>query len=148
MINSIIGIQSFKGSFRRNCYLQPINGEDEIALEQSCGGYIDPVSFNVTGYINRFNETSASTKGFVCPLGQICKVNIHVQAVSVCAEVLQEGPDNPQSGIEGFDTIYYSALQVFIVSSANGVSTRHLLRIVILIKKFAVVSSNVLHDGR
>ncbi|KAI0086810.1 Ion transport protein-domain-containing protein [Irpex rosettiformis] len=101
---SIIGIQSFKGSFRRSCSLLPINGEDEIDLGQTCGGYIDPVSQNVTGYLTRFNETSDSTKGFICPLGQICR----------------EGPENPQNGIEGFDTIYYSALQVFIVSSANG----------------------------
>lgn len=37
-------------------------------------------------------------------------------------QVCQENPGNPQSGVENFDTIYYSALQVFIVSSANGVS--------------------------
>lgn len=29
---------------------------------------------------------------------------------------------NPDSNMESFDTIYYSALQVFIVISANGVS--------------------------
>lgn len=28
---------------------------------------------------------------------------------------------NPESNIESFDTIYYSALQVFIVASSNGV---------------------------
>ncbi|KAI0698022.1 Ion transport protein-domain-containing protein [Cytidiella melzeri] len=101
---SIIGIQSFKGSFRRNCYLLPVNGEDEIALGQSCGAYIDNATQVVTGFINRFNETTNSTKGFVCPLGQICR----------------EGSSNPFENVESFDTIYYSALQVFIVSSANG----------------------------
>ncbi|KAI0338514.1 hypothetical protein BDW22DRAFT_1362860 [Trametopsis cervina] len=101
---SIIGIQSFKGSFRRNCYLLPVNGEGELPLGQSCGAYIDPVSRNVMGYINGSNENASATKGFVCPLGQICR----------------EGPDNPNAGVESFDTIYYAALQVFIVSSANG----------------------------
>lgn len=37
--------------------------------------------------------------------------------------VKQEGLSNPYDDVESFDTIYYAALQVFIVSSANGVST-------------------------
>ncbi|KAG1818339.1 hypothetical protein EV424DRAFT_976258 [Suillus variegatus] len=36
---SIIGIQSFKGSFRRNCYLQPTLGENQTQISQSCSGY-------------------------------------------------------------------------------------------------------------
>jgi hypothetical protein len=31
---------------------------------------------------------------------------------------------NPYNNIESFDTVYYAALQVFIVASANGVSRR------------------------
>ncbi len=34
----------------------------------------------------------------------------------------QENSDNPEANIESFDVIYYAALQVVIVSSANGVS--------------------------
>ncbi|KAI0050088.1 hypothetical protein FA95DRAFT_1487881 [Auriscalpium vulgare] len=100
---SIIGIQAFNGSFRRTCYLEPTLGELEIQLDsQSCGGYIDPQTLNKTAYIQR-DGTPGSIKGFICPLGQICK---------------EDG--NPQSGIESFDTIYFSALQVIIVASANG----------------------------
>ena len=43
-------------------------------------------------------------QGYVCPLGQIC---------------LED--ENPESGLESFDTVYQSALQVFVVASANGV---------------------------
>lgn len=35
---------------------------------------------------------------------------------------MQEDDQNPNSDIASFDTIYFAALQVFIVSSANGVS--------------------------
>ena len=34
----------------------------------------------------------------------------------------QENSDSPHSNMESFDVIYYAALQVVIVSSANGVS--------------------------
>ena len=46
----------------------------------------------------------ACAQGYVCPLGQIC---------------LED--ENPESGLESFDTVYQSALQVFVVASANGV---------------------------
>ena len=105
----IIGIQSFKGSFRRSCHLLPIPSlatpSIRLASGQQCGGYVDPSTAQVVGWLARDNVTHGSVKGFVCPLGQICR----------------EDDGNPDTGIESFDTIYYSALQVFIVSSANGV---------------------------
>ncbi|KAI0776961.1 Ion transport protein-domain-containing protein [Trametes elegans] len=100
---SIIGIQSFKGSFRRTCHLLPTLGEDEIALDQNCGGYIDPTTLQPVGYMDA-NGDNVSAKGFICPLGQICR----------------ENDENPQGNLESFDVIYYAALQVVIVSSANG----------------------------
>ncbi|KAI0667461.1 Ion transport protein-domain-containing protein [Trametes maxima] len=100
---SIVGIQSFKGSFRRTCHLLPTLGEDEIALEQNCGGYIDATTLQPVGYINADGQNAAA-KGFICPLGQICK----------------ENDESPNSNLENFDVIYYAALQVIIVSSANG----------------------------
>ncbi|KAI0822128.1 Ion transport protein-domain-containing protein [Trametes gibbosa] len=103
IIFSIVGIQSFKGSFRRTCQLLPALGEDELALEQNCGGYIDPTTLETMGYINA-NGENAAPKGFICPLGQICK----------------ENDENPEANLESFDMIYYAALQVVIVSSANG----------------------------
>ncbi|KAI0031009.1 Ion transport protein-domain-containing protein [Vararia minispora EC-137] len=99
---SIIGIQAFNGSFRRSCYLQPTLGEVEQQLGQGCGGYIDPLTLNATAYIPRTGG-QGTLKGYVCPLGQVCR---------------EEG--EPQAGLESFDTVYASALQVFIISSANG----------------------------
>ena len=87
------------------CYLQPTLGAAEIQLSQQCGGYIDPVSLNRTGFVQRDGSNSDVVKGFICPLGQICRED-----------------ENPDSGLESFDTVYMSALQVFIVASANGVS--------------------------
>ncbi|KAF8882238.1 Ion transport protein-domain-containing protein [Infundibulicybe gibba] len=101
---SIIGVQSFKGSLRRSCYLSPTLGEGEIQLEsQFCGGYIDPETLNVTTYIPMGGDNPGAAKGYICPLGQVCK---------------EMG--NPFANIESFDTIYYAALQVVIVASANG----------------------------
>ncbi|EIW52938.1 uncharacterized protein TRAVEDRAFT_155754 [Trametes versicolor FP-101664 SS1] len=100
---SIVGIQSFKGSFRRTCHLLPTLGEDDIALDQNCGGYINSTTLQTMGYINADGQ-NASPKGFICPLGQICV----------------ENADNPNSDLESFDMIYFAALQVVIVSSANG----------------------------
>lgn len=71
----IIGIQSFKGSLRRSCQLSPTLGETEISLSsQFCGGYIDPVSLNVTGYMQLNGENAKTPKGYICPLGQVCRV--------------------------------------------------------------------------
>ncbi|KAK0201179.1 Ion transport protein-domain-containing protein [Desarmillaria ectypa] len=101
---SIIGIQSFKGSLRRACYLNPTLGEDEIQIDnQFCGGYIDPDSLNVTNYIRLDGTPGMTNKGYICPIGQVCREQ-----------------ENPQNNVESFDTMYYAALQVIIVASANG----------------------------
>ncbi|KAJ7661709.1 Ion transport protein-domain-containing protein [Mycena rosella] len=88
---SIIGVQAFKGSLRRNCVLDATLGEPDTPLgNQFCGGWIDKASGNVTGYVLQSGET--------------CR----------------EASANPLQGVESFDTIYFSALQVIIVASANG----------------------------
>ena len=63
--------------------------------------------------------------------------------------VLQENSDNPEANMESFDVIYYAALQVVIVSSANGVSEvgSAVLRAWKL-KCIAVVAIDVPDDGR
>ncbi|KAG6853801.1 hypothetical protein C0991_001251 [Blastosporella zonata] len=76
---SIIGVQSFKGSFRRTCMLQPVLGEQAIPIAQFCGGHIDPVTLR------------------------------------------PENQENPSNNVESFDALWYSALQVIITASANGV---------------------------
>ncbi|KAG8944623.1 calcium channel protein [Tulasnella sp. 424] len=103
---SIVGVQSFKGSFRRNCLLEVSNG-DSINLGQSCGGQIDPISLNTTGYYNMQGEVMSTPKGFICPLGQRC----------------QEQDSNPHNDIQSFDNIFFGALQVLIIAGANQWST-------------------------
>ena len=71
-IYSIIGIQSFKGSFRRTCHL--VVGGVDYPLSQNCGGHIDNVTLEAVGYLNADGE-HASVKGYICPLGQICMVS-------------------------------------------------------------------------
>lgn len=95
------------GSFHRSCHLLPTLGEPETQLSsgQTCGGYIDPTTLETVGWVDLNNATHPA-KGYICPLGQICR----------------EDTQDPNDGLESFDTIYYSALQVFIVASANGVS--------------------------
>ncbi|KAJ7487241.1 Ion transport protein-domain-containing protein [Mycena galericulata] len=100
---SIIGVQTFKGSLMRSCILLPTQEEDEVPLGQMCGGYVNATTGNATGYI-AVDGTRGDQKGYICPIGQICR---------------EQGP-NPYGNIESFDTIYYSALQVVIVASANG----------------------------
>ncbi|KAH9840560.1 Ion transport protein-domain-containing protein [Rhodofomes roseus] len=100
---SIIGIQSFKGSYLRSCNLLPTLGEDYTDIGQYCGGYVNATTLEVMGYLKQ-DGTYGAAKGYICPAGQIC----------------MEDPTNPDSNMESFDTIYYSALQVFIVASANG----------------------------
>lgn len=73
----IIGVQSFKGSLRRNCYISPTLGESNIKVSNApCGGHIDPVSLNVTGYISSTGAPTTS-KGYICPLGSVCLVCGH-----------------------------------------------------------------------
>ncbi|KAF8585271.1 hypothetical protein K439DRAFT_1632798 [Ramaria rubella] len=100
---SIIGVQSFKGSFRRQCVLNPTDDNPAVQLSQQCGGYIDPVTLDVLGFLSDANVSSAYVKGFVCPIGQIC----------------QEEPTNPFNNLESYDNVFMAALQVVIIASAN-----------------------------
>jgi len=76
-LHRIIGVQSFKGSMRRTCVITPTLGEGFVLRDQQfCGGYIDPVSLNVTSYIHLGNKTASEPpKGYICPLGQVCRVS-------------------------------------------------------------------------
>ncbi|KIJ40348.1 hypothetical protein M422DRAFT_256903 [Sphaerobolus stellatus SS14] len=100
---SVIGVQSFKGSFRRECVFNP-DGPEPIGLGQQCGGYIHPDNLTTVGFIPLNGNSSTSyVKGFVCPLGQTCN----------------EMSDNPMSNLESYDNIFYAALQVVVIASAN-----------------------------
>ncbi|KAG6811221.1 hypothetical protein H0H92_008482 [Tricholoma furcatifolium] len=69
---------------------------------QFCGGHIDPITLQKTGYVTLDGVQTTTSKGFICPLGQLC---------------MEE--DNPYS-VESFDVIWASTLQVIITASANG----------------------------
>ncbi|KAJ3901512.1 Ion transport protein-domain-containing protein [Lentinula edodes] len=101
----VIGIQSFKGSLRRNCFLLPVNGETQQQLsDQFCGGHINDTTLVANSYILLNGSVSEYTaKGYICPLGQICQET-----------------ENPEGNIESFDTIYYAALQIVVTASANS----------------------------
>lgn len=73
--------------------------------EQFCGGYIDPITKSVVGFISQDGTQTNASKGYICPLGQTCR----------------EG-DNPNSDITSFDTTYSAALQVVIIAGVSGVS--------------------------
>lgn len=74
----IIGVQSFKGSLRRTCVLSSTLGEGNITLNQQfCGGYIDPNTLQPIGFIQANGENASATKGYICPLGQVCQVWLH-----------------------------------------------------------------------
>ncbi|THU96001.1 hypothetical protein K435DRAFT_778779 [Dendrothele bispora CBS 962.96] len=102
---SIIGIQSFNGSLRRFCFLSPVGGEGEIQLsEQFCGGHVNATTLEDSPYLIWDGSPSDSdAKGYICPLGQVCR-----------------STENPEEGIENFDTIYTAILQIVIVATANG----------------------------
>ena len=101
---SIIGVQSFRGSFRRSCVLtDPNNSTNQVVLEQLCGGHINLTTLLNDNYLEEDGTRSdAPPKGYICPVGQVC----HVQA------------ENPEGNAMSFDNIFYSLLQVTIIASS------------------------------
>lgn len=73
------------------------------------------------GFIDRFNRTTDGSKGFICPLGQICQVCVFISCIlGVSLTLLQESSENPHNNGEQFDNILGAALQIVIIASANG----------------------------
>lgn len=84
-----------------------LDGVSSLPLGQQCGGHIDPVNLTTLGFIESSGRSSGSyVKGFVCPVGQVC----------------QEQPTNPSDNLQSYDNIFYAALQVVVIASANTVS--------------------------
>ncbi|WWD18487.1 hypothetical protein CI109_102939 [Kwoniella shandongensis] len=105
VVFSIIGVQSFRGSFRRVCILtDPNNASNIITTSQTCGGYVDPITLAGQPYLNLDGlPTTIRPKGFLCPVGQIC----------------QTTDTNPNGGGNSFDNVFVSLIQIVIVSSIN-----------------------------
>jgi hypothetical protein len=130
LLFAIVGVQSFKASFRRTCvwfgdhinafdngtaqanntllqYLvNNISYNENIAPQnlQLCGGYINATNGDFMPYLlNDFITPGLSYhKGFLCP------------AQSLCVE-----GQNPYSGTVAFDNIFQSLELVFVIMSSN-----------------------------
>lgn len=110
LLFAVIGIQSFKGSYRRHCvWIGDYNNEQgqNYTLQQLCGGSVDPEdSSRHIGAIS-FGEQVASSdtpKGFICPFGQLC----------------MEQPKNPFNNVQSFDNVFAALVEVAVIMSLNG----------------------------
>lgn len=108
---SIIGIQSFKGSYRRSCVWvgdanKGIDAEpgQNHTLSQICGGWMDANGERHPHYTVGGVPSPIRAKGYICPVGQVC----------------QEANSNPNKDTQSFDNILTSFLEVVIVISSNG----------------------------
>ncbi|SJX65516.1 related to CCH1-Calcium channel (alpha subunit) [Sporisorium reilianum f. sp. reilianum] len=108
LLFGIIGIQSFEGSYRRNCvWVGDLNNQpgNNNTLSQLCGGYISSITGQRLGHVLVDGTPSGAVpKGFICPRGQVC----------------QEQSTNPESNTQSFDNIVTSLLEVVIVISSNN----------------------------
>ncbi|CCD24555.1 calcium channel protein CCH1 NDAI_0D02410 [Naumovozyma dairenensis CBS 421] len=100
----ILGVQTFKGSFRRQCvWINPENPTDTYQYSnQFCGGYLEPVTKARMPYVFADGSPGPISKGFLCPQYSQCISN-----------------SNPYNGRISFDNIVNSMEMVFIIMSAN-----------------------------
>lgn len=118
MVFAIIGVQSFKSSFSRQCvWLDP---EDPLNIsaafvqsDQFCGGYLNSSTGDEMPWViadpyddlSSLKQGTGSAKGYICPRGTLC---------------LQR--ENPYNDTMHFDDIVHSLELVFVVMSANTFS--------------------------
>ncbi|CAH7684043.1 Ion transport protein-domain-containing protein [Phakopsora pachyrhizi] len=111
---SIVGVQSFKGSYDRHCVWlgkrqtdsnnNLINLSNYTFTEQTCGGQYNSKTGLAEGFIQSSTGKSFKNfKGYLCPQGQMC---------------LETG--NPNNGTQNFDNMAGAVLQVAIIASANS----------------------------
>ncbi|GME89162.1 unnamed protein product, partial [Ambrosiozyma monospora] len=88
---AIIGVQSFKTSFRRHCVWTNPNDPSDIFVneDQNCGSYIDPTTLKGADYLLADGTSSGFMKGYRCPVNSVCKLG-----------------DNPYNGSVSFDDVY------------------------------------------
>ena len=122
LLFAIIGVQSFKSSFDRQCvWVDPTDPTNQTGsaytnVLQFCGGQFN----NVTGAhdpyqigdlsrgVESFVNGADSAKGYLCPRGSYC---------------LQLASDQlPYNGTVSFDNIFQSLELVFVVMTANTFS--------------------------
>lgn len=100
---SIIGVESFKSSFKRHCvWFNPNNVTDTYSDDfQFCGSYLDS-SGTTLPYVNELRDSSDIIKGYTCPKNSICIMT-----------------ENPYNNRLSFDNIAQSLQSVFVIMSAN-----------------------------
>ncbi|OGE56375.1 hypothetical protein PENARI_c003G08091 [Penicillium arizonense] len=109
LLFAIIGIQSFKSSFRRTCVWIDPEGKSNFTLNnawdtlQFCGGYLNNTTGEKMPWLDSTGlDSGFDPKGYLCPQGSIC----------------MEG-GNPYKGTFGFDNILHSLEMVFVIMSSN-----------------------------
>jgi hypothetical protein len=109
LLFAIIGIQSFKSSFRRTCVWIDPEGKNNFTLNnawdtlQFCGGYLNNTTGEKMPWLDSTGlDSGFGPKGYLCPQGSIC----------------MEG-GNPYKGTFGFDNILHSLEMVFVIMSSN-----------------------------
>lgn len=106
LLFAIVGVQSFKSSFRRHCvWIDPEGKNNFINEEQFCGGHLDNVTGIPQPYIQAPGMPPGTDKGYICPRGSLCI----------------EGK-NPYNGTQSFDNILQSLQLVFVIMSSNTYS--------------------------
>lgn len=108
LLFSIVGVQSFKSSLRRNCvWTDPDDPTQTFTnSDQFCGGQLRNNSGVLVheGYQPAPGRPAGpeNGKGFLCPVN------------SVCVE-----DDNPYNGTQSFDNVLQSLELVFVIMSSN-----------------------------
>lgn len=107
LLFAIVGVQSFKSSFRRHCvWIDPEGKNNFTNSDQFCGGYLEDVpGFFPKPYIPAPGMPEGTDKGFLCPKGSWCV----------------EG-QNPYEGTQSFDNILQSIQLVFVIMTSNTYS--------------------------
>lgn len=104
LLFAIVGVQSFKSSFRRYCvWIDPL-GVQNYTTTQPCGGWLNNDSaLTPMSYIPAPGAPEAGPhKGFLCPVGSVCQET-----------------GNPYDDTQSFDNILQSLELVFVVMSSN-----------------------------
>jgi voltage-dependent calcium channel len=118
LLFAIIGVQSFKSSFDRQCvYADPmdpynLNGTAYINVLQFCGGQFnnvtgahDPFKTGPLNNLSNLKDGATSAKGYLCPEGSYC--------------LQLDRKHLPYNGTMSFDNIFQSLELVFVVMTAN-----------------------------
>lgn len=107
VIFGVLGIQTFKGSLKRQCvWSNPNDPSDTYQYDmQFCGGFWNATNHKIENYIFADNTKGPMAKGFICPPNSKCISNA-----------------NPYNGRISFDNIINSMELIFVVMSANTFS--------------------------